>query len=77
MYLHAGNMLDSIRSRKLPNADVAIGAEVAILSHMANISCRVGSALDWDIKAGKFIGCDEANSLIKANYRTPWKLPKI
>ena len=77
LYLHAGNMLDCMRSRELPNADIAIGAEVAKLSHMANISCRVGTALNWDNDAGKFIGSDEANRLIKANYRAPWKLPKL
>ena len=76
LYLHAGNMLDCMKSRELPNADIAIGAEVAKLSHMANISCRVGSALNWDNDTGTFDHL-EANRLIKANYRSPWKLPKI
>jgi len=76
LYLHAGNMLDCMRSRKLPNADVAIGAEVAKLSHMANISSRVGKALHWDNETGTFDNL-EANRLIKANYREPWKLPKV
>jgi hypothetical protein len=77
LYLHAGNMLECMRTRELPNADIAIGAEVAKLSHLANISCRVGSALNWDNKTGKFIGNEEANRLIMANYRAPWKLPKV
>jgi len=76
LYLHAGNMLDCMRSRKLPNADVAIGAEVAKLSHMANISSRVGKDLHWDNETGTFDNL-EANRLIKANYREPWKLPKV
>lgn len=74
LYLHVGNMLDCMRTRELPNADIAIGAEVAKLSHMANISCRVGSALNWDNKTGLFDNT-EANLLAKANYRAPWKLP--
>ena len=77
LYLHAGNMLDCMRSRTLPNADIAIGAEVAKLSHLGNISCRVGSALEWDDKAGKFIANATANRLVKANYRAPWKVPKV
>jgi hypothetical protein len=76
LYMHAGNMLDCIRTRELPNADIAIGAEVAKLSHMANISCRVGSALRWDNKTGLFDN-EEANLLAKANYRSPWKLPVL
>jgi hypothetical protein len=77
LYLHAGNMLNCMRSRELPNADIAIGAEVAKMSHIANISCRVGAALNWDNEAGQFIGNDSANRLIKANYRAPWKLPQL
>lgn len=77
LYLHAGNMLACMRTRELPNADIAIGAEVAKMSHLANISCRVNSALNWDNNAGQFIGNEEANRLIKANYRAPWKLPKV
>jgi len=76
LYLHAGNMLDCIKTRELPNCDIAIGAEVAKLSHMTNISCRVGTALNWDHDKGVF-DHKEANRLIKANYREPWKLPKI
>ena len=76
LYMHACNILDCIRTRELPNADIAIGAEVAKLSHMANISCRVGSALRWDNKTGLFDN-EEANLLAKANYRSPWKLPVL
>jgi len=76
LYLHAGNLLDCIKTRELPNCDIAIGAEVAKLSHMTNISCRVGTALNWDNDKGVFDN-KEANRLIKANYRDPWKLPKV
>jgi hypothetical protein len=76
LYLHVGNMLECMKSRKLPNADIAIGAEVAKLSHLGNISSRVGSALNWDNETGTFDHL-EANRLIKTNYREPWKLPKL
>ena len=42
LYNHVGNMLECIKTRELPNADVAIGAKVAKMSHLANISSRVG-----------------------------------
>ena len=76
LHLHVGNMLDCIRTRNLPNADIAIGAEVAKLSHMANISSRVGQGLKWDNVTGTFDNL-EANRLIKAYYRDPWKLPVV
>jgi len=77
LYRHVGNHLDCIRSRKLPNCDIAVGAQVANLSHMANISCRLGVGLQWDNKTNTFTGNREANRLIKVNYRAPWKLPKV
>jgi Predicted dehydrogenases and related proteins len=77
LYLHVGNMLDCVKSRQLPNCDIAIGAEVAKLSHMANISSRVGTALNWNNETGTFTGNEEANRLIKANYRAPWVLPRL
>ena len=77
LYNHVGNHLECIKSRKLPKCDIAIGAEVANLAHLANISCRLGVALQWDNKTNKFVGNRDANNLIKANYRAPWKLPKV
>lgn len=77
LYLHAGNTLDCIRTRKLPNCDIAIGAEIAKLSHISNISCRVGEGLRWDNETSSFINHKEANLLCKANYRAPWTLPKL
>jgi predicted dehydrogenase len=77
LYLHAGNMLECIKSRKLPNCDIAIGAEIAKLSHISNISCRLGTALRWDDPTSSFIGNKAANRLAKAHYRAPWTLPKV
>jgi hypothetical protein len=76
LYRHVGNHLECIKSRKQPNADITVGAEVAKLSHLANISCRLGVGLNWDNKSNTF-GNKEANALIKAKYRAPWKLPVI
>lgn len=76
LYLHVGNMLDCMRTRELPNADIAIGAEVAKLSHMGNISSRVGKGLHWDNLTGTFDNL-EANRMITPIYRDPWKLPVI
>lgn len=77
LYNHVGNMLSCIKSRELPNADVAIGARVAKMAHLANISCRVGREVHWDDKNNLFIGDNEATALSKAYYRAPWELPKL
>ena len=77
LYNHVGNMLQCIKSRQLPNADIAIGAKVAKLAHIANISSRLGRGLQWDDKTSSFGKDKEANAFIKAHYRKPWELPKL
>lgn len=65
------------KNRELPNADVAIGAKVAKMSHLANISSRVGRGLVWDDANSLFVNDPEATALVKAHYRDPWKLPVL
>ncbi len=73
---HVANFLDCMVTRNLPNADVAIGAKVARLTHLANISCRVKKPLEWDNAAGRF-NLEEANALIRPEYSSPWQFPGI
>lgn len=77
LYNHVGNFLQCIKNRELPAADIAIGARVAKMAHLANISCRVGRELHWDDTQNLFVGDAEATALSKAYYRAPWELPKI
>ncbi|MDL2255724.1 Gfo/Idh/MocA family oxidoreductase [Parabacteroides sp. OttesenSCG-928-K15] len=77
LYNHVGNTLQSIKTRTLPAADVEIGARVAKMCHLANISCRLQREVRWDNANNRFIQDDEANSLAKAYYRAPWELPKL
>jgi predicted dehydrogenase len=77
LYNHVGNFLSCMKSRNLPNADIAIGARVAKMSHLANISCRVQEEIHWDDAANRIIGNDRAQALAKAYYRAPWELPKV
>jgi len=72
---HVANFLDCMTTRKLPNADVAIGAQVAKMTHLANVSCRLGKPLAWDNATGRFRE-DEANALIRPYYNAPWKFPE-
>ena len=77
LYNHVGNFLSCIKSRELPKADIAIGARVAKMSHLANISCRLQREVRWDDANSMFIGDNEATALSKAYYRAPWELPKL
>ncbi|MCC6342444.1 MAG: Gfo/Idh/MocA family oxidoreductase [Bryobacterales bacterium] len=71
---HMKNFFDAIRARnyKLLHAEIAIGARSAAFCHLANIAYRVGHSLRMNQSSGRFLGDDEANSLLTRNYRAPY-----
>jgi hypothetical protein len=75
--LHEGNFIDCIRSRKLPNGDIEQGHNSDTVAQMANVSYRVGKKLLYfDGKTERFTNSDEANKLLKPNYRKPYVVPE-
>jgi predicted dehydrogenase len=46
-FVHMGNWLDCIRSRKTPNASVVDGHYTAMSCHMGNMSYREKRRIDW------------------------------
>jgi len=73
---HMENFVNAIRNRSTPVADVEEGHISTLLSHLANISYRVGNRkLLFDPESETFTNCDEANRYLKRTYREPWVLP--
>jgi predicted dehydrogenase len=73
---HQDNFIECIRSRQKPNADVEIGHHSVLLCHLANISYRVGNQrLEFDPQTETFTNCEQANKLLKREYRAPWIVP--
>jgi predicted dehydrogenase len=74
---HQKNFVESVRSRKLPNADIGIGHLTAVHCHLANIVARTGRNLRFDPETETVIGDNEANLYVKRAYRTHWSAPKL
>ncbi|MCK4292113.1 MAG: Gfo/Idh/MocA family oxidoreductase [Planctomycetes bacterium] len=73
---HQDNFIDCIRTRKRPNADVEQGHYSVLLSHLANISYRVGNQkLTFDPRTESFVDAPEADRYLKRPYRQPWVVP--
>lgn len=66
--------LQCIRTRRRPRADVAIGANSTILSHLGCIALWTGRALRWDGVKEEFLDDREANSLRALATREPWSV---
>jgi predicted dehydrogenase len=74
---HHRNFLECIKSGRHPHADIEIGHLSSSLSHLGNIATRLGRTLHFDPKGERFIGDEEANRLVRREYRREhWAVPK-
>ena len=72
---HARNFLDCVKSRAetVSPIDVAVAGDA--LCHIADIACRLGRKLTFDLKKERFVNDDAANQCLKARpMRKPWHL---
>jgi predicted dehydrogenase len=74
---HIMNFLEAVRSRDYNHlhADIATGAAVAAMAHIANISYRLGRKLTFDPRMMQFPGDAEANQMLTRVYRAPYIVP--
>lgn len=74
---HVQNFLECIKTREKPACDVATASNTAVNACLGNIAYQTEVKLDWDADKGEFTNNDEANEMIKTEYRNPWKLPNV
>ena len=77
--IHVQDFLDCMKSREKPAADlVTVGHPSSMLCHLANASWRSGLTLQFDPATTSFKGNRKADPYLgRAEYRAPWKLPKL
>ena len=73
---HVHNFCDCIRNSTKPNADALTGHLSTSLAHLANIATRMGRSLSFDPIKEQFLGDDDANKLIRREYREHWGTPR-
>jgi predicted dehydrogenase len=73
--LHVANFCDAIRERAKLNADALTGHLSTSLCHLGNIATRLGRSLDFDPASEQIKGDDEANKLLRREYRDHWGTP--
>ncbi len=75
---HYQNFIDAIRAndRKLLTTSIEEGCYSCALIHFANISYRLGRSLTFDPQTEKFVNDEEANALLKRDYRPPFVVPE-
>ncbi|MCC6143357.1 MAG: Gfo/Idh/MocA family oxidoreductase [Candidatus Hydrogenedentes bacterium] len=76
---HYANFLKAVRSRKQEDIrGTALQAHhSASHCHLANISYRLGRALEFDPKTEQFVSDEEANAMVKRTYAEGFEVPQL
>ena len=72
---HLRDFLGAIASRGRPVADIGEGHISTTSCILANNALKLGRTLTWDAEKGEVQGDDEANRLLRREYRRPWVHP--
>jgi hypothetical protein len=70
------NFCDAIRGGAKLNADALTAHLSTSLCHLGNIATRLGRSLRFDPDTEQFIGDQEANALVRREYREHWGTPR-
>ncbi len=72
------NFIQAVRANdmKMLNADISDGHMSTAMSHMANISNRLGRELHFNSHTERFIDDEVANSYLTRDYRYPYIVPE-
>jgi predicted dehydrogenase len=75
---HFYNFIEAVRANDMNkvNADILEGHMSTVMSHLANISNRLGRELTFDSHSEKFVDDDVANTYLTRDYRYPYIVPK-
>jgi predicted dehydrogenase len=73
---HVLNLCESIRGNAKLNADALTGHLSTALCHLGNIATRLGRSLTFDPAKEQIVGDDQANALVRREYREHWGTPK-
>lgn len=74
---HMRDLLNCIKTRGKPVADIEQGYMSTASCILANLSMKVGRELTWDPIGHKIVGDEEANGLLLRPYTAPWKHPAM
>src|SRR5262245_32023932 len=72
---HIQNVIDCVKARRKPNAEIEVGHISTSICHLGNISQRLGRKLVWDGAGERFANDEEANRMLRREYRKPFVVP--
>jgi predicted dehydrogenase len=72
---HVANMLECMKTRKLPQSDIEYGYHSTRTCLLGNVALRSKERLEWDVASEQLtVGGPAAQKLMSREYRAPWRL---
>jgi predicted dehydrogenase len=71
---HVTNFFEAVAARKEPISDVFSHHRALSTCHLAGIAARLGRKIEWDPKAERIIGDDQAQSLVSRENRRGYEI---
>ena len=73
------NFLEAVRSRKASDihGSALDGHLSCVTCHIGNIAYRLGRALEFNPKKERFVNDDDANAMLRRNYREGFEVPDL
>lgn len=71
------DFLQAIETGQRPVCDIEVGHLASNCALLGMLSQKLGRSIQWDGEHEKVIGDDEANKLLRREYRAPWKYPFV
>jgi predicted dehydrogenase len=71
------DFLKCIQTGERPVCDIEAGHRSTSLSLLGMLSLKLGRSVKWDGQKERIPGDEEANKLLRREYREPWKYPEV
>jgi len=69
------DFLKCIKSGERPVCDIEIGHRSTSMSLLGMLSMKLGRSIQWDGEKEQVVGDEEANRMLRREYRQPWQYP--
>ena len=69
------DFISAIEAGKRPTCDIEIGHQATNMSLLGMLSFKLGRSIQWDGVTETIVADEEANKVLRREYRGPWKYP--
>ena len=71
---HVQDFISCVKSRRTPDADIAIGHRSATVCHLGNIAVRTGKKINWNPETETIVNDSAAAKWLTKEYRKPYTI---